>query len=104
MTEHSNEVAATPIVPNREPVVTALVPFSTLCGPVPLDPLSVAGLEAQTARLVELISHARGEGDQTLIRSLRRELLVVRHELARTRREAAAPRTSPVMGDPSRGV
>lgn len=89
MTDHSNEVAGTPIVPNREPVVAALVQLSTLSGPIPLDPLSVAGMEAQTARLVDLIRHARGEGDPTLIRSLRRELLVVRHALVRTRREGA---------------
>ncbi len=125
MTNRQNEAAGTPnafgsppdsasqpvavrkppqgLAPELEPVVAALVQSSSLCGLVPLDPPSVAGLEGHTARLVQLITHAREDGDQTLVRSLCRELLVVRYELVRARREAAVLGTRPGMDDPSRG-
>ncbi len=67
------------------------------------DPLSLAGLEHHTARLVNLIGRAIECEDRSLARSLRIELLIVRHEVARLRHVAvlniAAGMSDPHPGD-----
>lgn len=48
------------------------------------DPLCPESLADQTARIVKLIGRARDAGDATLLRSLRRELLLTRWALAKS--------------------
>lgn len=49
------------------------------------DPLSPESLSAQTSRLVTLIERARDQKDLSLVHSLRRELLLTRWTLVKSR-------------------
>jgi len=75
LTQVLREVAATALLPDPE----RLSPESA-----DQDPLSAEGLVLQTDRLVVLIRRAKGQEDSTLLRSLRRELLVTRYALAQS--------------------
>lgn len=77
------------------------------------DPLSPESLAGQTERLIKLIQRAREVEDATLVRSLRRELLVTRwalvkstggnwHFSMRRRARRVAKRRSPVASDADR--
>ncbi len=75
-------------MPISPPVAVRLsAPLLTRIEAVP-DPLSSAALEAQTVDLARLIALAKERGDHLLTRSLRLELLIVRHSLARLRQTA----------------
>jgi hypothetical protein len=68
-----------------------------------LDPLSPEGLAAQTGRLLKLIERARDHNDASLLHSLRRELLLTRWALVKSRsahsRGAAEKRAVPRAQD-----
>lgn len=74
------------------------------------DPLSPESLAGQTERLIKLIQRAREVEDVTLVRSLRRELLLTRwalvksigsnwHFAMRQRPRGIAKRQSPIASD-----
>lgn len=74
------------------------------------DPLSPESLAGQTERLIKLIQRAREVEDATLVRSLRRELLLTRwalvksigsngHFAMRQRPRRSAKRRSPIASD-----
>ncbi len=75
-------------MPLSPPVAVRLsAPLLTRIEAAP-NPLSSAALEARAVDLVRLIGLAKERGDHTLTRSLRLELLIVRHLLARLRQTA----------------
>lgn len=71
----------------REMALQVALPDPQSWGPeeVDQDPLSPESLGAQTSRLLKLIERARDEKDVSLLHSLRRELLLTRWALVKSR-------------------
>jgi len=69
----------------REMAVQVVLPDPHPWGPdeVDQDPLSPESLGAQTSRLLKLIERAKDQKDNSLLHSLRRELLLTRWALVK---------------------